>query len=684
MADYDYEAEKLKNTLEREAMPAPRKPAPVVASTELRDRARAFADSQMGRTLATGVFAGVPLSEDPEKRKLQLEGMSPSGMFTNPARAAERLGLISKGVEPPPNAPEGTGQEKGPEDFQPAGSPLTPADPRFGAGGAGGSGSVIDHPVSIQQTRELGHDTTQAKGHYEAAAKYLGEAARLEEVATRTQSDQERAFFEAQDRNKQALLRDQNARESARQAEMQAFQKKVADARVEASSPRSVLGHAVGDFISGIGIAMGAWAAVRSKGPNHALAAYNALTEKQLQRLKMEAQETENYFSRMKAQFGDERQAELATRLALDDIAKGQLAKIGAQARSDHAQATLQQARASIEAQQGGLALDMQKIEDGKSVQSTTVNQPYQIKPDGAHAIPLLDRQGAPEGPPGQPGQPGPSLPAPAPGAKGPSPLALRDAPWLVDDKALSAEVQKLGPVQDTGPAAVRQVGGRKVIVQPPGALVAKPEEARKGAIDAQREPLTGEALLRWRVANDPWRTKNGDTNDPQEKGKLTYEDWLKVEKNPRLMHYMLQAPKVTQALESTSIGDAKWMAFNFARNKGLGEVFLRTACTDAERADINKLVVAESTFKALQGGKALNAMEGANLAGMYGGTGSLSDMRRAVRDSYAQKAAEWNASVGGMKRTALLTLYDNARHGGPPVWAQPWDNLHVKTTKAK
>ena len=624
------------------------------------------------------------LSDDPEKRKLQLEAMSPSGMLTNPIRAAEKLGLISKGVAPPANAAEGTGQVA-PQDVAPEGSPLTPRDMAGGAGGAARQ-DVIDHPRSVNETRELGHDVTTARGHYEKAAQALSKAAQLEQKAVETQSEQERVFFDAQLRNKQNLQNIQAGREVERQAEMKAFQAKVQAARDHAQDPNTVFGNAVGEMLGGVGVAMGAWAATRTKGPNYALQLYNSLAEQRLAKMKQESADTENFFSRMKAQFGDERQAELATRLAMDDIAKAQLARIGAAAKGDFAKARAQEMIGAIESKQGGLAIDMQKVEDGKRVQSVTTNQPYRLTQDGAKPIPMLPDGSA------APSQPGGAAPVESPMPRdgiirknpyGESPLADKASPWMADDKALAAEVAKLGPVPDHGPAATTKVRGTTVMVRSPGSLVAKPEEVSKGATSQDRKPLQGEALLRWRVQNDPWKTKDGDTNDPQEKGKLSYHDWLKIEKNPALQNYIVQAPKVIQALESTRISDMKWRAYNLADSKGLGQVFLAGLPED-EKEDINRIVAARATFKAIQGGKALNALEGANLGAMYGGTGSLSAMKQTVRDAYAQKAADYNAAVGGMRRTALLTMYDNARLGGPPVWAQPWQNLHVPAGKAK
>lgn len=637
------------------------------------------------------------LSEDPEKKKLQLEGMSPSGVLTNPLRAAEKLGWISKGVAPPADAPEGVAQVA-PEVYAPEGSPLTPKD--GGVGGVGGAGAarqdVIDHPKSVNETRELGHDVTEARSHYNLAAVALHKAADLEQKAVQQQSEQEAVFFDGQLRNKQNLQNIQAGRELERQNEIQSFQAKVQAARDHAQDPAVVLGNGVGELLAGLGVALGAWSATRSKGPNHALALYNAMAEKKVQQLRQESQDTENFFSRMKAQFGDERQAELATRLTMDDIAKTQLARIGAASKSEFAKAAVQKQIASIEAQQGGTALDLQKSEDGKRVQSVTTNQPYRLTENGAKPLPMLpdgtaaapvapsEQSDGAVPPAGVPASSGTAAPArkslPSVGE-----LVDKEHPWLVDDKALSALAAeaKRGKVADSGPAVATKVGGTTVLVRSPGALVAKPEEASKGAVGPSREPLRGEALLRWRVQNDPWKTKDGDTNDPQEKGKLSYHDWLKIEKNPALQDYIVQAPKVIQALESTRISDMKWRAYLLADRQGAGSVFL-AALPEEEKQDINRIVAAHATFLAIQGGKALNKLEGANLGRMYGGTGSLSAMKQTVRDAYNQKAAEWNASVGGLRRTGLLTLYDNARHGGPPVWAQPWDSQHVPAGKAK
>jgi hypothetical protein len=595
--------------------------------------------------------------------------------------ALERSGAISPGDPPPANAAEGTAQQ-GEKPYQPEGSPLDPRGPGYGAGGAAPA-TIISHPKQTQETHELGHDVTKAREHYKNAADALSQAAELEQTATETQSKQEQAFFDAQLRNKQNLQNIQAGREAERQAEIKAFQGKIQAARDHAQSPQVVLGNALGEMLGGIGVAMGAWAATRTKGPNHAMQLYNSLAERRLAKMKQESADTENFFSRMKAQFGDERQAELATRLAIDDIAKVQLAKIGAMAKSDHAKAAVQEKIAGIEAQQAGWSIDAQKIEDGKKVQSTTINQDYVIGRDGARAVAMGGQeQSAFQRPQTMEERmtAGPSDQSVANWAKSHNDGVMPERPAEAPGGTAAAAPHG----NDKGVPAVVKVGGKPMLVQPPGARVAMSSEAAAGAVDKDGNALQGRQLAVWRKLHAR-RGKNNESLESSDLGKLPYGKFVQNEHHKKMMKYMVQAPRIAQAVSGIDISDNLWAGWKLASKAGaLGKKAFAAGLSDAERQSINRAETYARQYIVETGGKALSPAELENLEARLNGAGSFRDFKQILMEDYTAAAGTYNTMMSSLNNDGLVEMYEAADHGGAPVWAPTWGQLAVPAGKKR
>ncbi len=601
--------------------------------------------------------------------------------------ALERGGAISPGNPPPVDPAVGTGQE-GEKPYQPEGSPLDPRGP--GYGGVGGAAPmVMDHPVKTEETRELGHNVDEARSHYAKASSALSQAADLEQKAVENQSEQEQLFFDAQLRNKQNLAAIQAGREAERQAEMRAFQSKVQAARDHASDPKTVLGNAVGEMLGGIGVAMGAWAATRTKGPNYALQLYNSLAEQRMNKMRQESQDTENFFSRMKSQFGDERQAELATRITMDDVAKTQLARIGAASKSDFAKASVEKSIAAIEAQQAGWSMDLQKIEDGKTIQSRAVSQPYLVGKDGAKAMPM----GGPSqsafserrGPPTMEERmtAGPSDQSVANWAKENNGGVMPERPAESQGGTVAAASSR-GPASDMGHPVAVKVGGKPVLVQAPGARVAMSAEANAGAVDDKGKPLQGRQLAVWRKINAR-RGKNNESLESSDLGKLPYGKFVQDEHHKKMMTFMTRAPRIAQAVSGIDISENLWAGWKAASQAGpLGKKAFAAMLSDSERQSINRAETYARQYIVETGGKALSPAELENLEARLNGAGSFRDFKQILMEDYAAAAGTYNTMMSSLNNDGLVEMYEAADHGGAPVWAPTWGQLSVPAGKKR
>lgn len=313
-------------------------------------------------------------------------------------------GLLAKPPTPPlPADPEGVKQD--PE--RDASGDATGGDP-LPSGPSGGARAAVVTGTPFARQRELGHDMKEAREHMERAAHQKRLAVFLEQRALEDKASQVSLAAEWDQRRKEIHESAVARAEARREARMEAFSRKVEAAR---SVPDPMVSGA-GAFAAALGVGLGAWAASMRGGPNHALAAYNSIRDAQIQEQKLKAAEQENEYSRMRQVFGDERQAELAMKMRIDEKARDHYAKIEAASKSDFARAKAAELRSHLEEGLADNAAKMQMIEDGKTQES---EQPtYVLGRDGQyHQVPAARPEGwdaakqQPEGAPVQAAMPG-------------------------------------------------------------------------------------------------------------------------------------------------------------------------------------------------------------------------------------------------------------------------------------
>lgn len=304
-----------------------------------------------------------------------LAGVGARGM----ADAAVDAGLLAKPPTPPlPADPEGVKQD--PERDATNDEVGGPALPATGTGG--GRAAVMTSSPYARQA-ELGHDMKEAREHMDRAAYQKRLATFIEQRATEEKATQLQKAADWDQRRKEIYESSVAQAEARRQKRMEDFERKVDAAR---SIPDPMVSGA-GAFAAALGVGLGAWAASVRGGPNHALAAYNSIRDAQIAEQKMKSQDQENEYHRLRQVFGDERQAELAMKMRIDEKARDHYARIELASKGEFARSKAAELRAHLEEALADNKAKMQMIEDGKIVES---HQPtYMLGRDGAfHEVP--------------------------------------------------------------------------------------------------------------------------------------------------------------------------------------------------------------------------------------------------------------------------------------------------------
>lgn len=319
-------------------------------------------DSEAGKA-ASGHIAG------------SLAGIGARGM----ADAAVDAGLLAKPPTPPlPADPEGVKQD--PERDATNDEVGGPALPSAGTGG--GRAAVMTSSPYVRQS-ELGHDMKEAREHMDRAASQKRLATFIEQRATEEKATQLQKAADWDQRRKEIYESSVAQSEARRQKRMEEFERKVDAAR---SIPDPMVSGA-GAFAAALGVGLGAWAASMRGGPNHALAAYNSIRDAQIAEQKMKSQDQENEYHRLRQVFGDERQAELAMKMRIDEKARDHYARIELASKGEFARSKAAELRAHLEEALADNKAKMQMIEDGKTVESHTPT--YMLGRDGAfHEVP--------------------------------------------------------------------------------------------------------------------------------------------------------------------------------------------------------------------------------------------------------------------------------------------------------
>lgn len=295
---------------------------------------RATWDSEPVRNNRRMAFAGLAYGSPAAAYGRTLFGLSPAPT-TEEGRASGFLPPLPAAPAPLPGKPVGDKED------DMAGDPTPPP----GLFAAGGAGRAVFDPGGLKYEgadirTEYGIPASKkTREEREAAVRDARRAAKIAAVAADESSGAEREARERYIEEARAAEAQREANEQRRQAELERLRAKREAALEEANSPGAVVGKAVGGLFASLGVALGAYAATMTGQRNHALDAFNAFTEAELKRQKMAADREDNYYSRMRAEFGDARTAEDMTRAAIHRAASMELEKLGAKAKGDFAKA---------------------------------------------------------------------------------------------------------------------------------------------------------------------------------------------------------------------------------------------------------------------------------------------------------------------------------------------------------
>lgn len=210
------------------------------------------------------------------------------------------------------------------------------------------------------------------------AAQQAKERVLTQEAAAGQQAaDREAAFADGY----QKTLAFYNEQEGIARDQRLAKQREVMDQleasnREAAADANNVAGKAIGSVLSTIGIALGAWGGTLDRsGRNAGLEAYNAATNAAIADQRAKAEKENNYFAKMKAMFGDEERAEMATKMAFNEAAKAKAAQLAATTKSEMARANADRVQAQLMDESAKLKERFDLLTQDK-VQRTDANVP--------------------------------------------------------------------------------------------------------------------------------------------------------------------------------------------------------------------------------------------------------------------------------------------------------------------
>jgi hypothetical protein len=525
-----------------------------------------------------------------------------------------------------------------------------------------------------------------AKQKYEQAFGQQMRAVDQQAEAAGHESSAREDFYKRQLGEHDRVAREAEALARAKQAKVQEFDDRVKDRLAEENSDGAMLGKMAGQFISGIGLALGAWAASTTGGPNHALAIYKQHVDERAADLARRAKDEDNLYARMYRSFGDKEQALAATRAALNERGALELAKIEATAKTEYAKAAAGGLKAKILEQRGHDLDSMAAIEAPKIETSLARTRAHFL---GGPDNPL--RQGAPP-PPAAPPPPdqGDALSAlvAAREEAGADVARPKLGGWFPTSEQMDVAAHPDGPpppAQATAPEA-------RAPSRAPAAQVAAPAPPAQAAAPrtvAQERMLKRAELAQLARTNPKLITaaqeqlrehaqKNGKDIEALE-GAIAFErSWPTGKPYANNEGFLGTATvKAVDALEAISHDEKAGTVQRMAAREAAAAAFNRMSPEDHARYTAWKAI--RASFIRANAGATLSQSE----KEMYDGLVGSYDVRRMMEFYQVHLkpkiAAKWNADSLGLSREANLM---REIHGVPTEVKPnaPWSSYTART----
>jgi hypothetical protein len=606
------------------------------------------------------------------------------------AEKAGDLGLIAKPPEAPPAAP-------------PEGVPQNPergvnADDETGGdrfdfpseGGGGRPQIVTGSPYA--RVIDKGHDMAEAREHMKRADNMHLAASNIERRVADEKAKQERNIIDYEMKRKEIQEEAIAAAEYRRQQKAEAFEKKVEAARADDGGVPA----GVGGFFSALGVALGAYASSITGRPNTALQIYQSGLEQEAARRRQRRADEDSEYSRMMNIFGNEKQAELAVKMRIQEQARDHLRKVEASAKGEFARAKAIEFRAKVEEGLAENVAKMRMIEDGQVKESQT---PIMIagKDGRMHEI-TADR---PQGWDGQ---------APQGVAQKPEDAAPKVVPEGEREDASDPAYRFLGAVggymdqaEETKPkpkpSPVAAGRGGAVPSKPLAPIVdaktmSDPKSAYETSVNAYASASSPEkavlAKIKESASLGKWVKGRSLIYDQGRNGK--YEDFVgEKSENAQLLRELISARNVAQSAEalkriSPDIGDdtiRKWQGYDAKMTEIMKDNYtlpyakdLAYAAAKMKRDSVIShlskegqqafatLMSAGADFITLKGGKAITEGEKTIISAIRGDAGQGVDgIINGSARYYEASRDTWRARVGSLP---LIDLYNLYRHLGP------------------
>jgi hypothetical protein len=322
--------------------------------------ARAAASS--GASRRVGELAAVPLSVA-DALAPPVPGVEKGGLV----RLGERVGLLQRAEAPAP-APDAPAEAAEEPPFRMFSEQMPDAAHKAEKGAGGGRAG----PFQIGTDQRSGHTLLgrpvpkEAKDAWDTAVKYRGDAVDIAERGVEAEGAARDAFFVRREQEMAAQQQRAEALAKQKQEALKALDDRVQSRLDEERSPGAIANRTVSRVMSGIGMALGAYAATIRGGPNHAFEIYKQHINEEAAALERQSRHEDNLYARMYRSFGDKEQALAATRAALHDRGALELAKIESTTKTAHGKAAAADMRAKNAAELGNQRDHIASVEANK------------------------------------------------------------------------------------------------------------------------------------------------------------------------------------------------------------------------------------------------------------------------------------------------------------------------------
>lgn len=542
--------------------------------------------------------------------------------------------------------------EAQPEDLPPQASRVDIIGP-LGAkhGGGGGGGGPI---AAGQATEQVLHGTEvpkEAKDHqakaYEIGVKGTRDAVEM----ARDRAKETIAVIQGQEDALAEHGRQQAALAAEKSRRVEEFNSRVRARLDAANSDDAITRRTIGVVLSGIGVAMGAYAASMRGGPNHAMELYRSNIDQEAKRLEQESKNEANLYARMYQEFGDKDQALAMTKASIIERSLLELRKIEVSSKEDATKNMAVSASRDLELSQSAQLAAVAEKEAGKR-QTTYTATDFAGSGYLGHGLPGsmgARPQGAPAAPTAPLPQAAPGVAPPrasvaAPTGKAPMPHA---APGVAAPAApAGAPSAPAGKVPDR---AARLAARRQEILE---IMKTIPNEDKVAAKKAQAE----------------WGGKDHVKDRDAYQGALAFERVF-----PKTGTRSVLDSKTVVAIDALNAragaaekGSASSVFYRQAANS------LYKSLTTQQQAEYDTWNVMRAEFIRAHAGANLSANEESMYLSVIGKYDTQAMYRFYIEHLKPKIAANWNAAHQGWPTSALLEAEYNEEptHLNPN---QPW-----------